>query len=653
MYEHVLSPIDIGGVSVPNRVVRTAHATGIGGGRMSDDLIAYHEARARGGVGLTVVEIMAVHPSSPGSLNAFDPTLVDGYRRLMAAVRPHGMRVFQQLWHAGHNSLPLDGGPPWSASDVPSPQVGIVPRPMSRAQIDEIVRAYAAAAQLCKDGGLDGVEVHAAHGYLIQQFLSPNANLRTDEYGGSLENRMRFLLEVMRAVRAAVAEPGFAVGIRLAPDLTPGGVGVVENAAVVRALRAEGLADFVNVSLGNYHSFPKMIGGMHEPVGYELETSIPIGAEANVPVIVTGRFRTLEEADQVVRLRQADLVGLTRATIADPDLVAKTLAGRADRVRPCIACNQGCVGQLLGAERRVGCAVNAAAGFERALGDDLLAPAETPKTVLVVGGGPAGLEAARVAAKRGHKVILAEAAPDLGGTLLFAARAPRRQSFFDIVKWLEDEVYAEGVDVRLSTYVTADDLASFGADHVILATGAEPRVDGVQLSHPGEPFEGFGLRQVISSNELFSRADIPGSSALVIDDVGHYEGLAAAEHLAAAGLPVTLVTRHPTLAPLVRSALMVDPALERLAQYRFAYHVATRVKAVDGQSATLEWVTGGPTWQVNADLVVFVSLNRPRLELLEAIEAAGIPCTVIGDAKSPRFLVKATADGNAAGRAIM
>jgi NADPH-dependent 2,4-dienoyl-CoA reductase/sulfur reductase-like enzyme len=311
------------------------------------------------------------------------------------------------------------------------------------------------------------------------------------------------------------------------------------------------------------------------------------------------------------------------------------------------------VGQLLGAERRVGCAVNAAAGFERALGDDLLAPAETPKTVLVVGGGPAGLEAARVAAKRGHKVILAEAAPDLGGTLLFAARAPRRQSFFDIVKWLEDEVYAEGVDVRLSTYVTADDLASFGADHVILATGAEPRVDGVQLSHPGEPFEGFGLRQVISSNELFSRADIPGSSALVIDDVGHYEGLAAAEHLAAAGLPVTLVTRHPTLAPLVRSALMVDPALERLAQYRFAYHVATRVKAVDGQSATLEWVTGGHTWQVNADLVVFVSLNRPRLELLEAIEAAGIPCTVIGDAKSPRFLVKATADGNAAGRAIM
>jgi 2,4-dienoyl-CoA reductase-like NADH-dependent reductase (Old Yellow Enzyme family)/thioredoxin reductase len=652
MYERILSPIDIGGVSIPNRVVRTAHATGIGAGRMDEDLVAYHEARARGGVGLTVVEIMAVHPSSPGSLNAFDPTLVDGYRKLMDAVRPHGMKVFQQLWHAGHNSMPLGGGAPWSASDIPSPLLGVVPRPMSKAQIDEIVQAFAAAAKLCKDGGLDGVEIHAAHGYLIQQFLSPNSNVREDDYGGSLENRMRFLLDVMRAVRAAVAEPGFAVGIRIASDLTGGGVGIDANAAVVRALRREGLADFVNISLGNYHSFPKMIGGMHEPAGYELETAVPVGVEANVPVIVTGRFRTLEEADQVVRLGQADLVGMTRATIADPDLVAKTRAGRADRVRPCIACNQGCVGQLLGPERRVGCAVNAAAGFERKLGDDKLVATDAPKSVLVIGGGPAGMEAARVAAKRGHRVILAEAAPDLGGTLLFAARAPRRQALFDIVKWLEDEVYAEGVDVRLSTYVTADDLASFGADHVILATGAEPRLDGVQLSHPGEPFEGCGLSQVISSNDLFARADIPGSSALVVDDVGHYEGLAAAEHLAAAGLPVTLVTRHPTLAPLVRSALMVDPALERLANYRFAYHVGTRVRAVDGQSATLQWVTGGPDWKVNADLVVFVSLNRPRLELLDAIEAAQIPCTVIGDAMSPRFLVKATADGNAAGRAI-
>lgn len=652
MYAHVLSPIEVGGVRIPNRTVRTAHATGIGGGRLTDDLIAYHEARARGGFGLTVLEILAVHPSSPGTLNAFDPTIRDGYARLMDAVRPHGMKVFQQLWHAGHNAAPLDGSPPWSASDVASPQLGVVPRAMSKAQIDEIVGAFAAAARLCKAAGLDGVEVHGAHGYLIQQFLSRNANRREDEYGGDLTNRMRFLLEVMRAVRAEVGGPGFAVGIRLATDLTNGGVTVEDNQAVVEALEAEGLADFINISLGNYHSFPKMIGGMHEPVGYELETAVPIGARARVPVIVTGRFRTLEEADQVIRRGEADLVGMTRASIADPDLVVKTQRGEADRVRPCIACNQGCVGQLLGPQRRVGCAVNAAAGFEATLGDDKLRPAERPRRVLVIGGGPAGMEAARVAARRGHQVVLAEAMPDLGGTLNLAARAPRRQSITDIARWLESEIYREGVEVRLSEYVTEADLPGYGAEHVILATGAEPRLDGIQLSHPGEPIEGIGLPHVVSANDLMSAPRVNGTRALVIDDVGHYEGLACAEYLAEAGLPVTFVTRLPMVAPLMRPALMVDPALERLAAFPFTYHVGTRVLAVDGQSATLQPVTGGETMRIDADLVVFVSLNRPRIELLSAIQAAGTPCTVVGDANSPRFLVRAIAEGNAAGRSV-
>ena len=236
MYKHVLSPIDIGGVAVPNRVVRTAHATGIGAGTMSDDLIEYHAARARGGVGLTILEILSVHPSSPASLNAFDPTLPAGYARLMAACEPHGMKVFQQIWHAGHNGSPLDGSPPWSASDIPSPQVGVVPRPMSKAQIDEIVDAYARTVKLCRDSGLDGVEIHGAHGYLPQQFLSENTNKREDEYGGSLENRMRFLIEIMRACFDLAKADGFAIGVRLAADETAGGIGPAENIAVVEAL---------------------------------------------------------------------------------------------------------------------------------------------------------------------------------------------------------------------------------------------------------------------------------------------------------------------------------------------------------------------------------------------------------------------------------
>lgn len=652
MYQHVLSPIDIAGVEVPNRVVRTAHATGIGGGRLTDDLIAYHEARARGEVGLSILEILAVHPSSPGTLNAFDPTLLDGYKRLMERIRPHGMKVFQQVWHAGHNGSPLDGSPPWSASDVPSPMVGVVPRAMTHAQIREIIDAYVAAAALVRDGGLDGIEIHAAHGYLIQQFLSTNTNKREDDYGGSFENRVRFLLEVMRAVRAEVARDGFAVGVRLAADLTVGGITPEDNIEVVQALAAENLADFVNISLGSYHSFPKMIGGMHEAAGYELDTALPVAERSRVPVIVTGRFRTLEEADQVVRLGQADMVGMTRATIADPDLVRKTRSGQADRVRPCIACNQGCVGQLLGAERRVGCAVNAAAGFEATLGDDKLDAATTPKRVLVIGGGPAGMEAARVAALRGHRVTLMEAAPHLGGTLRLAGRAPRRGGFNDLIDYLQSELYHLGVDVRLSTYVEADDLDGEAFDHVILATGAEPRLDGVQMSHPGEPISGIELPHVHSANDVLGTNDPKGTHALVIDDVGHYEGLATAEHLAAAGLDVTLVTRLPTLAPQMRSALMVDPALERLAQYRFRYRVATRVLAVDGQQARLQPINGGDIEAIPADLVVFVSLNRPRDELADALAQRKLPHQLIGDANTPRFLVRAIAEGHAAARSL-
>ncbi|MGI9327357.1 MAG: FAD-dependent oxidoreductase [Pseudomonadales bacterium] len=652
MYEHVLSPIDIGGVAVPNRVVRTAHATGIGGGQMSDDLIEYHASRARGGVGLTILEILSVHPSSPATLNVFDPTLPTGYAKLMAACEPHGMKVFQQIWHAGHNGSPLDGSPPWSASDIPSPQVGVVPRPMSKAQIDEMIEAYANTVKLCRDSGLHGVEIHGAHGYLPQQFLSANTNKREDEYGGSLENRMRFLVEIMQACFDIAKTDGFAIGVRLAADETAGGIGPEENIAVVEALKAAGLADFVNVSLGNYHSFPKLIGGMHEPVGYELETAVPVTQRSDVPTIVTGRFRTMEEVEQVIRMGQADLVGMTRATIADPDLVNKTKQGQEERVRPCIACNQGCVGQLLGPERKVGCAVNAAAGFERTLGDDKLQPVDQPKHVVVIGGGPAGMEAARVAAKRGHRVTLTEAMPGLGGTLALAARAPTRQQFNDIVHWLSEEVYAEGVEVRLSTYVTESDLEALQADAFIVATGAEPRLDGVQMSHPGEPIEGIELKHVISSNDLFSQAEVQGTHALVIDDVGHYEGLAAAEHLVNHGAKVTMVTRLPTLAPGVRTALMTDPALERLASKPFTYHVGTRVLKTDGQSASLQAVTGGEAWSVNTDSVVFVSLNRPRTEIVGALQAQDLPHSVIGDANSPRFLVRAVAEGNAAGRTV-
>ena len=653
---HVHTPINLGPVALKNRVVRTAHATNLGAGTMNDALIGYHLARAEGGVGLSIIEILSVHPSTPATLNVFIPDIGDAYRKLVAAVRPHGMKLFQQLWHGGHNALPLDGSPPWSASDVPSPTIGVTPVPMTQAMIDEIVAAYADTARKCEEWGLDGVEIHCAHGYLPAQFLSPNANRRSDGYGGSFENRLRFLREVVAAVRQAVSV-NFAVGVRVAPDQSAGGIGVEDVQRAVQALEDEHLIDFVDVSLGDYHAFPKLIGGMHEPMGYEMPTSAPIARAARTPAIVTGRFRTLEEADQIIRLGDADLVALTRAHIADPQLVNKTLAGHPEQVRPCIACNQGCVGGLLGPAARMGCTVNPAIGAEDSLDDTRLTPVATPRRVLVVGGGPAGMEAARVAALRGHTVTLAEAADDLGGTLRIAARAPQRHGIADIAVWLEQEIYRLGVDVRLSTYLSADDIRSLAPDAVILATGSLPRMDGIQLSHPGEPIAGIARPHVLSSWDLLlERPPRPVKSAVVIDDVGHYEGIAAAEHLLAQGAEVHFVTRHAAFAHQMEAALSAEPALQRFARGRFTLHLRTRALAIGQNDVELlpaYLPAGGPgAFRVPAERVVFISHNAPNRELASELATSGIPLQIIGDANAPRFLPVAIREGRLAGMAV-
>ena len=654
---HVLTPITIGNLTLKNRIFQSAHGLGYGFD-INQRRIDYYAARARGGVGLTVIEGSSVHPSSPlmpGCLHIWSGhESGDGYRRMVDTVRPLGMATIQQLHHSGSNLAPLDGSPPWSASDVAGPLTGVVPLPMTKGMIDTVVGAYAEAATQCERFGLDGVEIHIGHGYLIGQFLSPATNKREDDYGGPFENRARLAFEVAEAVRGATSRD-FVVGLRIGTDLNVGGLGTDESLRVAQEFERRGWVDYVSLTLGGYQTIDKIVSGMHEPAGYELPYSEPVTRQIGLPTMVIGRFRTLEEADQVIRDGAADMVGMTRAHIADPQIVRKTMEGRALEVRPCIGCNQGCIGQvMLGAP--MGCAVNPGVGFEEAIGDDRIVAAEVARTVVVIGGGPSGMEAARVAALRGHKVVLFEARADLGGSLRLASMAPTRQTMADLLVWLEQEVYRLGVDVRLNSYVDAAEVIAEAPDHVIVATGSTPRMDGVQLAAPGEPIAGFGQPHVLSTLDLFENPQLTlGASAVVIDDVGHYEAVAAAEYLLNRGLTVTFVTTQMSFAPRSQPAFMAVPALRRMLPKGLKLMVRTRALEVTGNSVIVtpaDIETGSNLREeVAADSVVFVSLNRPETGLVADLEAAGKAVTLIGDALSPRFLPTAMREGRMAGLA--
>jgi 2,4-dienoyl-CoA reductase-like NADH-dependent reductase (Old Yellow Enzyme family) len=652
MYERALSPLSIGGVEIKNRVARTAHATMMSrAGRITDELIAYHLARAEGGVGLTILEAAGVHPSSILSLANLDDTIVPGYRALAAAVAPTGMRLFQQLWHGGHIYMQPDGSPPLAPGDVPSHIAGVAPRPMTRAQIEELIAAYAAAARRCAEGGLDGVEIHGGHGYLLAQFLSPVMNRREDEYGGDLDGRSLLLRRVLAAVRDSVPA-GFAVGVRLSDSADPRILAMADVGTVAHRLAAEGLVDYVNMSWGDYYALQRQVAGMDTPTGFQLPFTAPPVAGLGLPRLLNGRFRTLEEVEQVLREGAADIVSMVRAHIADPDIVAKSAAGHPERVRPCIACNQGCIGRVA-TFGRLGCVVNTAAGEESVLAEKLIAPAPAPRKLLIVGGGPAGMEAARIAALSGHRVVLAEATPALGGLTNLYRHAPRMGTIPDIAGWLEQEVYRLGVEVRLSTWLDADDIEAEGADRVIVAIGAELEARLRQIQFPAESFAPESGTRLISSIDLFAdrHADW-GNSAIVVDEIGHYEAIACAEYLLDKGVAVTFVTRHKLFAPGIDITLRTQSALERLYDKgEFTLRVGSHLAAARPGAADVRPQFGRTVETFPADTIVWVGIRSGQAELFEELQARGLNTVRIGDAVAARNLQTAIREGHLAARA--
>ncbi|MEO3861981.1 FAD-dependent oxidoreductase [Acrocarpospora sp. B8E8] len=658
--ERTFEPITIRKTIIPNRVAMAAHETRFANGPIiTDALVAYHAERAKGGVGLIILEAATVHPSStvsnnPACLAAYDDRIIEGYQRLMAAVRPHGTRVFQQLWHGGHHFGPGDGSPPRGVSAITSPILGVPPVPLDRDDIAELVSAYAGAARRVAAGGLDGVEIAAAHSYLIQQFLSPMTNTRDDEYGGSLENRARFLVEVLRAVRDAVG-PDMAVGVRVGAGAGRGAVRELELSEVANSLVDHGLIDYLNVSQGDFFGPHIAIGGMEAKAGYQLPSSGQITASVTrVPRLVTGRFRVLDEVEEVLRSGAADIVSMVRAHLAAPDIVEKTRTGRHGEIRPCIGCNQGCLGVISGTDTRTGCVVNPVAGFDDVLSEAQIGRTTNPRKVVVIGGGPAGLEAARTAAIRGHEVVLYEAAPRVGGALNLARRAPNLGGIFDVVTWQEAELGRLGVDVRKSSPIDAAGVLRQEADFVIVATGSVPDKSGVLISAPGERVAGVKQSHVLSSVELLSddKREL-GRTAVVYDDVGHYESVAIVEYLLARGLDVTVVTRFPSFAPIADRTLRTVPARKRFAESgrRFDVRPNALLTRISPSSCVVHSVDHGET-EVAADTVVLLTHRTACDDLSVELRAAGKEVRRVGDALSPRDLQTAIREGHLAGRSI-
>ncbi len=649
-YEAVLSPIRLGACEIQNRVVRASHLTQYTRrGQVTDKFVAYHEARARGGVGLTILESATVDRAvSPAPLDATTDGVIEGWSRVADAVHRHGMRVFAQLFHGGNQFDPLDGSAPWSASTVPGWVLGVPAQAMTSHMIEHVVGAFAAAARRAESAGMDGVEVHGAHGYLIAQFLSPLTNRRTDGYGGSSENRLRFALEVLGAVRAAV-RAGFPVGIRLAGnERLPGGLDRDECVAIAQVIAGSGLVDFIDLSAGVYQSMNKMVGPMNEPRGYELPDSVAVARKVPTPCIVTGRIMTLSEADAIVARGDAAMVSMVRATIADADLVRRAVAG--EEPRPCIGCLHGCFGGLY--VKELGCTVNPTVGREWE-GSDGPAPAPRSRRVLVIGGGPAGLEVARMAASRGHRVVLYERAESLGGQLGLARRTPDRSDIGLIVDWLAAQVEALGVDVHLGLeFGPATPTTPDRFDVAVVATGPSPR-EPLQLGRPTIALVPTAATPVLSSWEVLSGAvTLPPGPVVLLDDVGHMEAMSVAQHLVGLGRAVTVVTRYSELASQIQPAWATWSGKEYLARAGVKLHGRCYLSSVGEGTVTVSPLDGGADLELEAAAVVHVTYHEPNLGLAGRLAAVADEVLVIGEARTQRFLTTAIRDGHEAGESI-
>jgi len=635
--QHVFQPITINGMTVRNRIVVPPMDTGFGSleHEVTDQLIAYHRRRAEGGLGLIIVEYTSVDPGGrcvATQLGVYDDRFIPGFRRLTQAVHEHGASIALQLHHGGVRAKPeYSGGEIVAPSAIPDAGVGVVPRELAIPEIQQLVEAFGQAARRAKEAGFDAVEIHGAHGYLINQFLSPWFNRRSDAYGGTFEKRLRFALEVVQRVREYVG-PDFPVGFRIIGEEMPLGSGLRlrDTTRVVARLEQAGI-DMIHVSVGNVGpSLGKVVAPMAMDWGFNVYAAAAIKQVVNIPVITVGRITDIRLADQIVEQGRADMVAMGRASLADPEFPRKASEGRFDEIRRCFGCADACT------QPYRHCNNNPELGRE--LEWDLT-PVSQPKAVWVIGGGVAGMEAALLTARRGHRVTLFEQEAALGGQIHAAAAPPHKAELLNAISNRTPLLTKYGVDVRLRTRVTANMVRQERPDAVILATGARPQ---------RIPIPGSNRPEVVQAKDVLTGKAFVGPKVAVLG--GGMVGAETAEYLADHHRDVTIIEMLETVAgdmPSVPRAYL----LHRLNQFGVRIVTGAQAEEITDEGVLIN--IGGQRQLLRGfSNVVLATGSRPENELAAELEGMIHELYVVGDARQVARISDATSQAAEAALAI-
>jgi len=637
-YEHLFTPLTIGTMTVRNRILMCAHVHRLPDERFQE----YYKARARGGAGLLIHS----HPLPGLTTGGFAPILdersIPGLRDFVKEIHGYGTRILAQFLHPGN----LGGGERMmgGASLAPSaiPRKGIFPKPtpheMSIDEIKEAVNKHAIAATIAREAGYDGVEIGAIWGLLVASFISPLYNQRNDDYGGSVEKRLKFPLEIIEAIRAA-AGPDFVVGIKVDGDeFMDGGITLDDMKDIAPRLEASGGLDYINVGAGT--SLAMHVPPMFFPLGPFVQLAAGIKETVNLPVFAGGRINDPAVAERVLKDNLADMTAMTRPLIADPELPNKAKAGQESLIRKCIACNDACWLPLFEGMTPLTCVVNPEAGREAMFG---ITPATTEKSVMVVGGGAAGMETARVAALRGHKVSLYEKDDELGGQLNIAARAPGRVDYAELVRYYTNQMKVLDVEVHLGTEVTRETVKEKNFDAVVIATGSLPTTSESLVIEGGN---------VVNTREVLLETVEVGNNVVIVDYQYHMQALSVADFLAERGVNVEIVTPA-----IFAGSHLEEGTLEliysRLLSKGVTISVLTDIKAVKGNAVTAFNILTDAKRQIKeVDTVVIATSGKADDALYYSLKGEVKELHIAGQCISPRTLRDSIWEGARVGGAL-